>query len=298
MTLEPTNTAPTTTTGGITVETFPPTPLYTGDAPQSGTPSNTPSSGYGSVSGTIIDATNKKRDHVCGFIDSLKHDLGLKDFFRAVGKYIRDAIRAVLKAMGFSDPSGKLTYYANLLKALAREIKAIRVEILQPIIDFEKYVLAYVTKIRAIIQWILSLPLQLLALLKNCLERLLKLIGSVFADIITGALGSLPDTPTEGLSDAIAAAKEVAQEAYKAAQSVSTIVGLAITIPAAATIGLLAPVSQSDLDAANNYIQTYNSENPTVSEFTGRNTNILVQWGMPSQNSVSNYIFAASKPTF
>ncbi len=290
--------AGTSVSGGVTVETFPPTPLYTGDAPQSGTPSNTPSSGYGNVSGTIIDATNKKRDHVCGFIDSLKHDLGLKDFFRAVGKYIRDAIRAVLKAMGFSDPSGKLTYYANLLKALAREIKAIRVEILQPIIDFEKYVLAYVTKIRAIIQWILSLPLQLLALLKNCLERLLKLIGSVFADIITGALGSLPDTPTEGLSDAIAAAKEVAQEAYKAAQSVSTIVGLAITIPAAATIGLLAPVSQSDLDAANNYIQTYNSENPTVSEFTGRNTNILVQWGMPDQNVVSNYIFAASKPAF
>jgi hypothetical protein len=184
------------------------------------------------------------------------------------------------------------------LKALAREIKAIRVEILQPIIDFEKYVLAYVTKIRAIIQWILSLPLQLLALLKNCLERLLKLIGSVFADIITGALGSLPDTPTEGLSDAIAAAKEVAQEAYKAAQSVSTIVGLAITIPAAATIGLLAPVSQADLDAANNYIQTYNSENPNVSEFTGGNTNILARWGMPDQNVVSNYISSAIKPAF
>jgi len=298
MTLEPTNTAPVTTTGGVTVETYPPTVIYSGDAPQSGTPSNTPSSGYGSISGTIIDATNKKRDHVCGFIDSLQHDLGLKDFFRAVGKYIRDAIRAVLKAMGFSDPSGKLTYYANLLKAIAREIKAIRVEILQPIIDFEKYVLAYITKIRAIIQWILSLPLQLLALLKNCLERLLKLIGSVFSDIITGALGSLPETPTEGLTDAIAAVKEVAQEAYKAAQDVGTIVGLAITIPVAATVGLIAPVSQADLDAANNYIQTYNSENPTVAEFTSGNTNILVQWGMPSQNAVSNYISDAIKPAF
>lgn len=298
MTLEPTNTAPVTTTGGVTVETYPPTPIYSGDAPQSGTPSNTPSSGYGSISGTIIDATNKKRDHVCGFIDSLQHDLGLKDFFRAVGKYIRDAIRAVLKAMGFSDPSGKLTYYANLLKAIAREIKAIRVEILQPIIDFEKYVLAYITKIRAIIQWILSLPLQLLALLKNCLERLLKLIGSVFSDIITGALGSLPETPTEGLTDAIAAVKEVAQEAYKAAQDVATIAGLAITIPVAATVGLIAPVSQADLDAANNYIQTYNSENPTVAEFTSGNTNILVQWGMPSQNAVSNYISDAIKPAF
>lgn len=290
--------AGTTVSGGVTVETYPPTVIYSGDAPQSGTPSNTPSSGYGSISGTIIDATNKKRDHVCGFIDSLQHDLGLKDFFRAVGKYIRDAIRAVLKAMGFSDPSGKLTYYANLLKAIAREIKAIRVEILQPIIDFEKYVLAYITKIRAIIQWILSLPLQLLALLKNCLERLLKLIGSVFSDIITGALGSLPETPTEGLTDAIAAVKEVAQEAYKAAQDVGTIVGLAITIPVAATVGLIAPVSQADLDAANNYIQTYNSENPTVAEFTSGNTNILVQWGMPSQNAVSNYISDAIKPAF
>ena len=296
---EQVNGASTKVTGGVTVEDNPPSPSYPGDAPQSGTPSNTPSTGYGSVSGTIIDATNKKRDHSCGFVDGLKHDLALKDFFRAVGKYIRDAIRAVLKAIGMADPSGQLSYYANLLRALASEIQFIREEILQPIIDFEKYVLAYITKMRAIIQWILSLPAQLLALLKNCLERLLSLIASAFTDILTGAKGSFSDTPTEGLSDVIAAAKEVAQEAYKTAQSVAAVAGLAIAIPTAATVGLLAPVSQADLDAANNYIQVYNANNPTVAQLTGGDRNVLAQYGFPDQNTLTTYITTvATKPAF
>ena len=297
MTIE-VNDAATEVTGGVRVETYPPSPLYTGDSPQRDTPSNTPSSGFGSVSGTIIDATNKKREHVCGFIDELKHDVGLKDFFRAVGAKIRDAIRAVLKAMGLSDPSGKLTYYANLLKSIAREIKRIRIEILQPIIDFQKYVLAYITKLRAVVQWILSLPAQLLALLKNCLERLLSLIGSIFTDIITGAKSDSVSESTD-YTEIIEAAKLVAQETYKAAQSVGTVVGLAIAIPAAATVGLLAPVSQSDLDAANNYIQTYNSDNPTIAQLTGGNRSVLAQYGFPDKNTISTYITtAATKPPF
>jgi hypothetical protein len=47
----------------------------TGDAPQSGTPSNTPSTCYGRVENTIIDETNKKRSHVCDFISEMQKNI-------------------------------------------------------------------------------------------------------------------------------------------------------------------------------------------------------------------------------
>jgi len=281
--------------GGLAKENSPPQCVRTGDAPQSGTPSNTPGTCYGRVEGTIIDATNKKRAHVCDFISEMQKNIALKKYTKAIGRVIREAIQKVMKLLGLSDRTGKFSYIINKLKAFAAELRRINKEIIQPIIDFEKYVLAYITKLRALIQWILSLPAALLKLLADCLARLLKLIKSVFSDIISEATKDLGGGK-DGFSDLIAAAKDAAKATGETISKVTQAAALAIEIPIAATAGILVPVNQAELDAANNTIQKYTSENPTVSDLTNAGQNQLAQFGFPDKNYLNDKLLTITKP--
>jgi len=284
---------------GLAKENAPPQCVRTGDTPQSGEPSNTPSCAFGRVDGTIIDTTNKKRSHVCDFISEMQKNISLKKYTKAIGRFIREAIQKIMKLLGLSDRTGKFSYIINKLKAFAAELKRINKEIIQPIIDFQKYVLAYITKLRALIQWLLSLPAALLKLLADCLERLLKLIKSVFSDIISEATSGLGGTDGEGgFSDLIEAAKEAAQATGETISKVTEVAALAIEIPIAATAGILVPVSQSELDAANTTIQQYTSENPTVSDLTNAGQNKLAQYGFPDKNALNDQLTTLTKPAF
>jgi hypothetical protein len=220
------------------------------------------------VNGTSIDNTNKQLAHVCDFVSELQKNIALKKFLKAVANQIREGIRAVMRFLGLSDATGQYSWLIDKLKSIARELKRIQKEIIQPIIDFEKYVLAYITKLRALIQWILSLPARFLAMLRDCLSRLLKLIANVFSDFfaeLTEGAGS------SELTELVSAAKEVATEAYNTVNLTSQAVAGAVAIPVAATAGLLVPVSQAELNAANTTIANYTSSHPsanTVAEGT------------------------------
>ena len=283
---------------GKTKENAPPICVRTGDAPQPGTPSNTPGTCYGRVDGTIIDETNKKRSHVCDFISEMQKNISLKKYTKAIGRFIREAIQKIMKLLGLTDRTGKFSYIINKLKEFAAELKRINKEIIQPIIDFQKYVLAYITKLRALIQWLLSLPAALLKLLADCLDRLLKLIRSVFSDIISEATSGLGgDTNGEGgFSELIEAAKEAAQATGETISKVTEAAVLAVQIPVAATAGILVPVSQAELDAANTTIQQYTSENPTVSDLTNAGQNKLAQYGFPDKNALNDQLTTLTKP--
>lgn len=278
----------TITIQGATVESNPPKVVNSGDAPKSGGPSNTPQTATGDIRNTTIAISNKNRVHRCDFILEARKNIKLKEFIRAAAKYIREGIRAVMRALGISDRSGKFTELINTLKGYARELRRIQKEIIQPIIDFEKYVLAYITKLRAIVQWILSLPARLLALLKDCLTRLLKLISGIFTDFLKELSGP-GDTTKDGWKDLLDSAKDLAKAAGETIQQASTAVALGAAIPVAATAGLLIPVSQSELDAANNYITTYESNNPNVAEVTGASTSLtaLKEFGFPDVDTIN-----------
>lgn len=285
---------------GVTKENAPPQVVRTGDAPQSGTPAHTPSTSYGRVDGTIVDATNKKRSHVCDFISEMQKNISLKKYTKAIGRFIREAIQKIMKLLGLTDRTGKFSYIINKLKEFAAELKRINKEILQPIIDFQKYVLAYITKLRALIQWILSLPLALLKLLADCLDRLLKLIKNIFSDIISEATSGLggDGNGEGGFSELIEAAKEAAQATGETISKVTEAAVLAIEIPVAATAGILVPVNQAELDAANTTIQKYTSENPTVSDLTNAGQNKLAQYGFPDKNALNDQLTTLTKPAF
>jgi hypothetical protein len=165
------------------------------DNSQLGAPTTAPVS-IGNIANTSLDVTNNKLVHSCDFANDLKKNIGLKKFLKAIAKWIREGIRAIMRALGFSDPSGSFSEVINMLKSVANYINYINEEFIQPIIEFEKYVLAVLVKIRAIIQWILSLPKKYLEMLRDCLGNLLSVLGDIFSEVWAD---SAKQTFTEGI---------------------------------------------------------------------------------------------------
>jgi hypothetical protein len=214
----------------------------------------------GIVVGTSVGKTNSQLAHVCDFVLEMQKNIQLKEFLKAVANTIREGIRAIMRLLGL-EPTGQYSWLIDKIKTYARELKRIRDEIIQPIIIFERYVLAYITKLRAIVQWILGLPARFIALLKDCLTRLLKLIGSVFSDFFKELS---PGGSSGGIGELVSAAKELTNEAYKTVNLAGQAAVGAVEIGEAATAGLLIPVSQADLDGAANTIINYTGSMPSI----------------------------------
>ena len=157
-----------------------------------------------------------------------------------------------------------------MLSSVKEFIDYVNEEYIQPIIEFEKFVIAVIVKIRAIIQWILSLPAKILAMLQECLTKLLVAIGSMFADEWAAA-GN--DIPTEAgivqnvnAGDSFAALAASAKGAYDSASSALTsataAAGLAVGIAVSATAGILSPVSEEEIAGANATIVAFTGSVP------------------------------------
>ena len=236
-------------------------------------PSNPPALGVGIVEGTIVDNLNSQISHVCDFSLDIQKNIGLKKYIKAISRFIRDGIRAVKLALGFGEPSGLIFTVIEKLKAAAAFIRYVQKEYIQPVLDFQKYVLDVVVKIKKLIQWILSLPAKIFAMLKGCLTRLYKTIASIFSDAWNEAtaeeaadfaaqnptsdlITEPPGTPEEG---SFAELREVANDLNNArnelTQEVETVVKDTVTILAAAT-NLTSVSTTDDGDLDSEYIET------------------------------------------
>jgi hypothetical protein len=253
-----------------------PTVNCSNDGPKVGYPS-IPASARCVVEGTSVGNTNNQLAHVCDFVSEMQKNQYLKKFLKAVANQIREGIRAIMRFLGITDATGQYSWLIDKLKSIARELKRIQKEIIQPIIDFEKYVLAYITKLRAIVQWILGLPARFLALLKDCLTRLLLAIVNVFSDFFTELSGG---GASSELTELVSAAKEVASEAFNTVNLAGQAVVGVVQIEASATAGLLIPVSEQDLIAANNTIISYTSTFASSNTVT-ESTSIQAKKGKP-----------------
>jgi hypothetical protein len=232
-----------------------------------GLPTQSPQT-RGDVSGSI-NSTNQQIIHSCDFANDLKKNIGLKKFLKAIAKWIREGIRKIQQLLGFSDPSGTFSETINMLKSAAEYIRYVIKEYIEPIIEFEKYVLAVLVKIRAIIQWILSLPGKLLKLLQDCLSKLLKSIASLFADAWAEAGNELGVKSTDvgkGYEELGAAIKDTAAAAKELLTATTTAAGLAVGVAVSGTVGLLAPVSEADIAGANKTITAYSGSVPSALE--------------------------------
>jgi hypothetical protein len=237
-----------------------------------GLPSQSPQT-RGDVSGSIA-STNEQLIHSCDFSVALKKNMALRKYIRAIAKWIREGIRSMQLLMSGADSSGVFSQVIDALQSIAEFVQYVNDEYIQPIIEFEKYVLAVLIKIRAIIQWILSLPAKILAMLKECLTKLLAALGSIIMDEWAAAgaevdaeMGVVPSTDAgKGFSELAAAAKDAYNATADLLSASTTAAGLAVGIAVSGTVGLLAPVSESDIAGANATITAYAGTIPDALE--------------------------------
>ena len=230
----------------------------------------------GIIANTSIDQTNKNVSHSCDFILDLKQSILLKKFLKAMAKTIREGIRALQKLLGIGDPSGTYSEQIATLKGYAADIKYINDEYIKPITLFEKFVIGTIALLKDIVQWILSLPAAILAILKDCLKKLLETIGNMFKDAWKDS--AEPTGDEGGWADVKKAWKEVytaGKDALKGAKEVitntTTIVNIDILTPATpeesvaaanATLVIVASVSKEGTTMESSGITT--SDNSTT----------------------------------
>jgi hypothetical protein len=189
MTINLTDTQPSASTFGSFFE--PNGPKLPSGVSKSST--TTPSISKGIVDGTMIAKLNNDLVHVCDFAMEMKKNGALKRFLIAQFAEIQKGIRAVLRYLGVSDVSGTFSSTATWLKGLANEILDFKRRVLDPILEFEKEVIGFVTWAYAMIAYIKSLPARLYALLESCLLKILNAVAS----ILTDAFATVPNPFTE-----------------------------------------------------------------------------------------------------
>ena len=201
---------------------------------------------------TTIHKANQNREHVCDIIGLMERNAALQrlQFSEFVTK-IRDGIKALLKALGLT-PSGETVYWIEQAKILARELSNIAKSISE-LADLATVIVDFAKKVRAMIDYINSLPAKLYNLLKQCLSELVASLTSGLSDLFS--LGGTTD-----FSEAIAAFNDVktaAGEIYTAGLKV-------VAAPVAIVQALTTPGSSTDIEAAGVTLNTYlSSVNPT-----------------------------------
>jgi hypothetical protein len=214
----------------------------------------------GVMTGTLVNFTNNNLEHVCDISrDVQKSVTWIRGQFGYVVEAIRKGIRALLKILGL-DPSGVNSALVQRLKDIAREIK----KYAKYVTDFNEFAMKLVTlaaDIRAMIDYILSLPEKLRKLLQDCLMQLYSALAKGFTDLLAG-----PDTgiltsgvESQQLQNAFNDITKASEELYTASLTTLTIPGQAIST-------LLTPASSSDVEAAGKSLTSWVSDSASSSE--------------------------------
>jgi hypothetical protein len=214
----------------------------------------------GVMTGTLVNFTNNNLEHVCDISrDVQKSVTWIRGQFGYVVEAIRKGIRALLKILGL-DPSGTNSALVQRLKDIAREIK----KYAKYVTDFNQFAMklvALAADIRAMIDYILSLPEKLRKLLQDCLMQLYSALAKGFTDLLAG-----PDT---GILASGVEAQEL-QNAFnditKASEELYTASLTTLTIPGQAISTLLTPANSSDVEAAGKSLTSWVSDNVSSSE--------------------------------
>ena len=220
-----------------------------------------------------VNLANKNRIHICDIRDEMKKAAAFARLkFSQLIAAIRTAVRAILTALGFS-PDGVTARFIEIAKGILRDLKFIT-KIIKEISDIATILVFYAKKLRAMIDWLLSLPKNLLALLSNCLSELYSSLASGFSELFslsgtegTEAVSSITET-MQGFSDIATETKTIVQGTIDIINTPIAIID-ALTNPASAAdiekvgtqiTSLLAATAAADT-SANTALSISNSTN-------------------------------------
>lgn len=215
---------------------------------------------------TGIDKSNNSQEHVCDITNDLRKDVAIVRLkFSQLMKKVRDFIRGLIASLGL-DPSGEISKLVSLAKKILNELKYYR-DILLEILDFKEVLIEYARRVRAMVDYILSLPAKLARLLADCLSNFLGAIATVFKELISvpGLEGVESNVEVGELFDTVGKIVETSQQTVQAGLSV-------LAIPTSVASALATPSTQKEADEAGVILTAYISENiPSATEIVETN---------------------------
>lgn len=138
---------------------------------------------------TPVHVANENRAHVCDISNEMIRSASwVRLKFSEFMDLIRKGIRALLAALGAS-PEGVSARFKELAVAVSRELKKVQ-QIFKDIQNALEVFNGFIRKVRQLIEYILSLPAKLLALLQDCLKNLYASLTKGFAELFKSTGGS------------------------------------------------------------------------------------------------------------
>jgi hypothetical protein len=179
----------------------------------------------GNIEGSIIAVTNKKRTHECDISLFVMKEKALAGIAMKIVKELRTAIAAIIAFFGINPGSSGIIETIKQIKAWVDDIREFLEDVVLKIAEY----LAIVQKIGALIQYILSLPAEILAYFKSCLTQLYAELKRQFLD----AVAAVSDEFSTGDNDTINEAKKLLASTKKLIQQTASTVQVVQSLPAA-----------------------------------------------------------------
>lgn len=208
----------------------------------------------GDYVGTLIAQTNKEIIHVCDVVTQVKRNVAWERLKKSqLVSQAREAINAFIRSLSLS-PDTISQRLIEMAKKLRRFLKKIQ-DLIDEFNDFLQVTIEVAKQLRAIIDWILSLPARLKAGLQNCLAAFLSGISSLVSDVLT-----LPGAAGNDVSAVITELKNTVQQAQNTTQSALN----TLAIPAQIADAFLTPASTADIAKIQNSVSSYISQTTTT----------------------------------
>ncbi len=199
------------------------------------------------VSAANANAVNRK--HICDISPEVQKAVGwIKAQFGPVVEAVRVAIRAILATLGF-DPSGVASFFKQVAEEVIAALRKIT-RILEEINNYVTLLVKLARTIRAIIDYILSLPERIKQFLQDCLDKFLKILASGFEDLFVKPIVGI----TSGTINEI---KKQFNEISTAAQGLLNQTARLISTPGRIVEALVTPTSATELSQVNKQLIGY-----------------------------------------
>jgi hypothetical protein len=213
----------------------------------------------GVLEGTLVNRTNRQLSHVCDVSNETKSAIGkVKLAVGTIIKKIREFFQALIAKLGLQ-PSGQFRKIVDKIRKLTEAIREaidFYEEEIKPIMDAFIQIARY---LRAIIDYILSLPARLAAFLSECLRQFTQSI-----------LGELTDLVSAGIPGAEGGFGEVLQAAGELADAAGAAAAVAVdvaTFPAELVQAFINPASVENVALVEQQVDDFIASNfPTSQE--------------------------------